>query len=646
VEAGGGVGGAGGGGKGGAGVLHQLNDTLLGDRLETLADFEGDWFIPFRKIQLQEIIGMGAAGQVFRARYDGIAVAAKRVPLPMMHTDGETRYLDEVKREAQVVAKMHHPNILEFHGVALSANMMELFLVTELMAFSLDEVVFSRKARFVALRGEGGGGGGGGEGRDGGRDAGAAGTRQAAGMSPALRRQVLLQIVYGLEYLHTRGVIHRDLKPANVLCSEALDRVKVSDFGTSTKLFNMSGSPSAAHQHQHHMTTNLGTPAYMAPELVSDGRVVVADGAAARQVDVYSFAILLYTFTTGLKPYADLKTVNMFTMMNAITDGLRPTLPPAYPATLRDLLVRTWASDPLDRPTCPELIAVLEGEEVLEALGQLGRGGLHRDAEAEREVEAEAEKLLAAPAMAAAMTVRNGQFADGTEGEGEGGGAPPGSCRGSGTSGELELRAFAFDEQLASLGVNSLDDEEPEPEYDGDGDGASPSAMALSLSLSLSPSLSPSLSSPASLSSSPASRPSCALQPFGLGSSDVDTESYCNSNSSSDRYLELSLSDDRDGVGVGSEGGAGGGNGWGDDERREGHAGSSLRSASASGRQLGKHNSGSGNCSSSSSSSSSHNHALGVSNSGLKGGQGQAHGSRVSVLSISEQRPIHSSNSI
>ena len=51
--------------------------------------------------------------------------------------------------------------------------------------------------------------------------------------------------------------------------------------------------------------------AYMAPELVSDGRVIETDGVAATQVDVYSFAILLYTFTTGLKPYRDLKTVNM-----------------------------------------------------------------------------------------------------------------------------------------------------------------------------------------------------------------------------------------------------------------------------------------------------------------------------------------------
>merc|ERR1719163_1934022 len=97
-------------------------------------------------------------------------------------------------------------------------------------------------------------------------------------------------------------------------------------------------SPSATHQHRHHLTTNLGTPAYMAPELVSDGRVVATDGAAATQVDVYSFAILLYTSTTGLKPYADLRTVNMFTMMNAITDNLRPTLPAGYPPALARIL--------------------------------------------------------------------------------------------------------------------------------------------------------------------------------------------------------------------------------------------------------------------------------------------------------------------
>jgi serine/threonine protein kinase len=178
-----------------------------------------------------------------------------------------------------------------------------------------------------------------------------------------------------------------------------MERVKVSDFGTSTKLFNMS-SPSAAHQHRHHLTTNLGTPAYMAPELVSDGRVVATNGVAATQVDVYSFAILLYTFTTGLKPYADLRTVNMFTMMNAITDNLRPTLPDDYPAALGSILQKAWVGDPLLRPTCQELIPMLESAEVLEALGQL-------DLPKSKMVK---EKKAA---MNPTLGVRNGEFDDG-----------------------------------------------------------------------------------------------------------------------------------------------------------------------------------------------------------------------------------------
>jgi hypothetical protein len=61
----------------------------------------------------------------------------------------------------------------------------------------------------------------------------------------------------------------------------------------------------------------------MAPELVADSRRVHVDSV---KVDVYSFAVLMWAMWSRQRPYADMKAVNMFTMMNKIVDGRRPML--------------------------------------------------------------------------------------------------------------------------------------------------------------------------------------------------------------------------------------------------------------------------------------------------------------------------------
>lgn len=96
--------------------------------------------------------------------------------------------------------------------------------------------------------------------------------------------ETTIQILDGLEFLHSRNIIHRDLKPANVLLQGTTSRL--ADFGISRALRTTVASQSQ----------NIsGTFAYMSPEAL--------DGKRSVQTDVWSVGVNLYQFLTGTLPF-------------------------------------------------------------------------------------------------------------------------------------------------------------------------------------------------------------------------------------------------------------------------------------------------------------------------------------------------------
>jgi eukaryotic-like serine/threonine-protein kinase len=95
--------------------------------------------------------------------------------------------------------------------------------------------------------------------------------------------QLARQLCAGLAAAHDRGVIHRDLKPANVMIDHE-GHAKISDFGLAGLAAELAGREVA------------GTPAYMAPEQLLEGRVSFAS-------DIYSLGLLLYEMFTGRRAF-------------------------------------------------------------------------------------------------------------------------------------------------------------------------------------------------------------------------------------------------------------------------------------------------------------------------------------------------------
>ncbi|KNC51060.1 HT1 protein kinase [Thecamonas trahens ATCC 50062] len=194
--------------------------------------------------ETSELLGRGAFGSVYRARYMRQTVAVKMLNLHAAVDAAEV--VQRFVAEVTAISKISHPNCIRFFGASLNVN--ALAMVTEFCPNGdLSDVI--HRHGFVS------------------RDE---------------QLNYLLDICKGMAYLHERGMVHRDLKPENVLL-DANFTAKVADFGLSTTDISDTS------------TVFCGTRAYMAPEVL---RAQQNDKPA----DVWSFATLAWEAFTSIRP--------------------------------------------------------------------------------------------------------------------------------------------------------------------------------------------------------------------------------------------------------------------------------------------------------------------------------------------------------
>ncbi|KAL3480142.1 hypothetical protein BJX99DRAFT_220800 [Aspergillus californicus] len=180
-----------------------------------------------------------------------------------------------------------------------------------------------------------------------------------------------LQLLEGLAYLHTSGIVHRDIKPENIL----LDHngiIKYVDFGAA-KIIARQGKTllpmdalggnkdgllpkdsQIAQQRGKNQKTMTGTPMYMSPEVIrgDTGKLVHRQGA----VDIWSLGCVILEMATGRRPWSSLD--NEWAIMYNIAQGNQPQLPPRDQLSDMgiDFLRRCFECEPLKRPTAAELL--------------------------------------------------------------------------------------------------------------------------------------------------------------------------------------------------------------------------------------------------------------------------------------------------
>ncbi|MFF8829874.1 serine/threonine-protein kinase [Streptomyces sp. NPDC015131] len=263
------------------------------------------------KYLLEEPLGRGATGTVWRARQRETAGAEAAVP----GQPGETVAIKVLKeelandadvvmrflRERSVLLRLTHPNIVRTRDLVVEGD---------LLALVMDLVDGPDLHRYL---------------------------RENGPLSPVAASLMTAQIADALAASHADGVVHRDLKPANVLLAERDGRMHpmLTDFGIA----RLADSPGLTRTHEF-----VGTPAYVAPES-AEGRPQTS------AVDVYGAGILLYELVTGRPPFAG------GTALEVLHRHLseEPRRPSTVPGPLWTVIERCLSKDPGRRPGAENL---------------------------------------------------------------------------------------------------------------------------------------------------------------------------------------------------------------------------------------------------------------------------------------------------
>jgi len=235
---------------------------------------------------LEERLGSGSQGQVWRAA--DLRLRERPVALKRALTGGDAAAAAKVRREAEVLASVNHPNVVTVYDAVEEDG--DWWIVMEYV-----------DGRTLA-------------------DAGTVPVEQAARYGA--------QLAGGLEAVHAKGILHRDIKPANVMVTEQ-GHAKLADFGIARQLHTeptLTGTGAVT-----------GTPGYVAPEVVRGGKFTPA-------ADVFSLGATVFRLVEGTSPFGE---GNAHSLLWRTAQGDR--VEPKRAGALAPLLDRLLQTDPKRR---------------------------------------------------------------------------------------------------------------------------------------------------------------------------------------------------------------------------------------------------------------------------------------------------------
>ncbi|MBT7952431.1 MAG: protein kinase [Gammaproteobacteria bacterium] len=243
-----------------------------------------------------ELVGKGSIGAVYKA-FDQRLLRPVAIKVSSPHAGNEATPNDRILREAQIVARVEHANIVPIYDVVDHEGSV-LIVMRLLKGRNLDEL------------------------------------KQLVGkpldVNEALK--IMHQVMLGMDYAHSRGVIHADLKPGNIFVSSS-NEIFILDFGLAAVLELEKPDKSKMY----------GTPLYMSPEQCNG---IYHDARS----DIYSLGLIFYALITGRHPFADAQSMQQLLLFQMEKIPERPDeINPAVPENLSNCVMRALDKDPTRR---------------------------------------------------------------------------------------------------------------------------------------------------------------------------------------------------------------------------------------------------------------------------------------------------------
>ena len=256
------------------------------------------------RFQVQELLGQGASGTIYRAEH---VTLRRRVAIKVLHTElsRDDLAIERFRREATTVAEIDNEHIVEIHDFGRTPDG-RLYLAMELLEGETLDAVLAREKQLSVER----------------------------------AADVLIQVGEALMEAHAIGYVHRDLRPRNLYLAVRRGKanfVKLLDFGLA-KIVEADSQGAASTS----LGMTFGDPRYMSPEQARGDRI-------DRRADIYQLGCVAYEMLTGAPPFTGNRVFDILTKQVTEVPAPLPTRRPGVPLWMEAAVAKMLAKDPENR---------------------------------------------------------------------------------------------------------------------------------------------------------------------------------------------------------------------------------------------------------------------------------------------------------